>query len=52
MKLRNGWKKDKPNYKTFILRLKISLIDILSIEIDNQRNFYELTVLNFTIKNR
>ena len=52
MKFRNGWKKYKPNYKTFILRIKISLIDILSIEIDHQRDFYALTILNFTIKNR
>ena len=52
MKFRNGWKKYKPNYKTFILRIKISLVDILSIEIDHQRDFYALTILNFTIKNR
>jgi hypothetical protein len=52
MKFRNGWKKYKPNYKTFILRIKISLLDILSIEIDHQRDFYALTILNFTVKNR
>ena len=52
MKFRNGWKKYKPHWKTFTLRLRVSLIDILSIEFDPQRNFYGLTILNFTIKNR
>ena len=52
MKFRNGWKKHKPNYKTFMFRLRVSIVDILSIEIDPNRNFYAFTVLNFTLKNR
>jgi hypothetical protein len=52
MKFRNGWKKYNPNWKTFTFKIRISLIDVLSIEIDPQRNFYGLTILNFTIKNR
>jgi hypothetical protein len=52
MKFRNGWKKYKPNYKTITIRLRLSIVDILSIEIDPNRHFYAFTILNFTIKNR
>jgi hypothetical protein len=52
MKFRNSWKNRKPNWKTINIRLRISLIDILSIEVDPNREFYALTILNLTIKNR
>jgi hypothetical protein len=52
MKFRNGWKKHKPNYRTITIRLRLSIVDILSIEIDPNRHFYAFTILNFTIKNR
>lgn len=52
MKFRNNWKNHKLDWKTFTFRLKVSIINVLSIEIDPQRNFYGLTILNFTFKNR
>jgi len=52
MKFRNSWKTHKPNWKTVAIRARLSLLDILSIEIDPNRNFYSFTILNFTIKNR
>jgi hypothetical protein len=52
MKFRNNWKAHKPNWKTLTIRCRISLIDFFSIEVDPQRNFYSITILNFSIKNR
>ncbi len=52
MKFRNSWKNHKPSWKTIAIRCRLSLIDFLSIEIDPQRNFYSITVLNLTFKNR
>jgi hypothetical protein len=52
MKFRNGWKNHKPHWKTFTIRLRISAVDFCSIELDVTRNFYALTILNLTIKNR
>jgi hypothetical protein len=52
MKFRNSWKNHKPSWKAITIRLRVSLIDILSIEIDPLRDFYAVTLLNFTFKNR
>ncbi len=52
MKFRHNWKKRKLFWKSFTFKLRISIVDILSIEIDHERNFYGLTILNFTFKNR
>jgi hypothetical protein len=52
MKFRNSWKNHKPGWKTITIRLRISLVDIFSLELDPARNFYSITLLNFTIKNR
>jgi hypothetical protein len=52
MKFRNSWKSHKPNWKTITIRLRISVVDFLSLEIDPTRNFYSVTILNFTLKNR
>ena len=52
MKFRNNWKNYKPNWKTITIRCRVSLVDVLSIEIDPQRNFYSFTILNCTLKNR
>jgi len=52
MKFRNSWKNHKPGWKTLAIRLRISALDILSIELDPNREFYALTILNFTFKNR
>jgi hypothetical protein len=52
MKFRNGWKSHKPSWRTITIRCRVSLVDIFSLEIDPARNFYAVTVLNFTFKNR
>ena len=52
MKVRHNWKKLKGQLDKVSIRLRISSLDIFSIEIDITREFYLLTILNFTIKNR
>jgi hypothetical protein len=52
MKFRNSWKNRKPNWGIVNVRFRLSLIDVFSVEIDPKREFYSITVLNFTIKNR
>jgi hypothetical protein len=52
MKFRNGWKSHAKQWDKYALKLRISKLDIIAIEIDISREFYMLTLLNFTIKNR
>ena len=52
MKFRNNWKSPNKQWDKLIIKLRISSIDLLSIEIDKTREFYCLTILNFTLKNR
>ena len=52
MKFRNSWKAKNKQTDKLIIRLRISSLDILGIEIDIYREFYLFTILNFTIKNR
>lgn len=52
MKYRHNWKSLKRQVDKVSIRLRLSSIDFLSIEIDIDREFYLLTILNFTIKNR
>jgi hypothetical protein len=52
MKLRNNWKSKNKQWDKLIIKLRISSIDLLSVEIDVSRDFYCFTLLNFTIKNR
>lgn len=52
MKFRNNWKSHTKQWDKFALRLRISNLDILTIEIDISRDFYMFTLLNLTIKNR
>jgi hypothetical protein len=52
MKIRNGWNTYTKQWDKLNIKLRISFIDILAIEVDISRDFYLLTVLNFTIKNR
>jgi hypothetical protein len=35
-----------------MIRLRISSVDLFTLEIDISRDFYLFTLLNFTIKNR
>jgi hypothetical protein len=52
MKIRNGWNTYTKQWDKLNIKLRISFIDILAIEVDISRDFYLLTILNFTIKNR
>jgi len=52
IKFRNNWKHWGKNLKQLRISIKLSSLDLLTIEIDKPRNFYMLTVLNFSIKNR
>ena len=52
MKLRNNWKAKNKQWDKFMIRLRVSSLDIFSIEIDISREFYMISFLNFQIKNR
>jgi len=52
MKFRNNWKSSTKQWDKLILKLRLSSLDLFSVEIDVTRVFYSLTILNFTIKNR
>lgn len=52
MKFRNNWKGAGRQWDKLMVRIRISSLDILTIEFDYSREFYLITVLNFTIKNR
>jgi hypothetical protein len=52
MKFRNNWIAKNKQWDKLIIKLRISSIDLFSIEIDKSRDFYCLTILNFTLKNR
>jgi len=52
MILRNNWKVKNKQWDKFALRLRLGKIDICTIEVDISREFYMLTILNITLKNR
>jgi len=52
MKFRNGWKSYNKQWDKFVIKVRVSSLDIFGIEIDISRKFYLITLLNFTIKNR
>ncbi len=52
MILRNNWRVKNKQWDKFALRLRLGKVDVFSIEIDISREFYMLTILNFTLKNR
>lgn len=52
MKVRNNWKNSKRQWDKVMIRLRLSSLDLFSLEIDIAREFYLLTILNFTLKNR
>jgi hypothetical protein len=52
MKLRNSWLSANKQWDKVSIRLRLSSLDILTVEIDISREFYMFTLLNFTIKNR
>jgi hypothetical protein len=52
MKLRNNWVSKNKQWDKLILKVRLSSLDLFSIEIDASRDFYCFTLLNFTVKNR
>jgi hypothetical protein len=52
MKFRNNWKDPKKQWDKLMIRLRVSSLDLFTLELDYSREFYLLTILNFTIKNR
>jgi hypothetical protein len=52
MKFRNNWGNTNKQWDKLMIRLRISSVDIFTLEIDLSREFYLITILNFTLKNR
>lgn len=52
MKFRNSWKSINKQWDKLSIRIRISSLDVFTLEIDVSREFYMLTILNWTIKNR
>ena len=52
MKFRNSWKSARKQWDKISIRLRLSSVDVFTLEIDIYREFYMLTILNWTIKNR
>jgi hypothetical protein len=52
MKFRNSWKAATKQWDKVMIRLRISSLDIFALEIDLSRDFYLITILNLTLKNR
>ena len=52
MKFRNNWESPKKQWDKVLIKLKLANLEFFAVEIDVTRNFYLLTILNFTIKNR
>jgi hypothetical protein len=52
MKIRNNWKIKHKQWDKFALRLRVGIVDFITIEVDISRNFYMLTLLNVSFKNR
>jgi hypothetical protein len=52
MKFRNNWKNSQKQWDKIMIRLRLSSVDIFTLELDLSREFYLITILNFTIKNR
>jgi hypothetical protein len=52
MKFRNSWNASAKQWDKLIIRLRISSLDIFALEVDLSRDFYLITILNLTLKNR
>jgi hypothetical protein len=52
MIIRNNWNHPRRQWDKLAIKLRISSLDIFSVEIDASRNFYCLTILNISFKNR
>ena len=52
MKFRNSWKSTNKQWDKISIRFRLYSVDLFTLEIDISREFYMLTILNWTIKNR
>jgi hypothetical protein len=52
MKIRNSWKARNKQWDKVCIRFRLGYFDLFTIEMDISRQFYMLTLLNVTIKNR
>ncbi len=52
MKFRNNWKNSQKQWDKIMIRLRLSSVDVFTLELDLSREFYLITILNFTLKNR
>lgn len=52
MKVRNNWGIKHKQWDKLHIRFRIAKFDFINLEIDISRNFYMLTLLNFSFKNR
>jgi hypothetical protein len=52
MIFRNNWRVHNKQWDKFQIRIRLGKVDLLTVELDISRQFYMLTLLNFTIKNR
>jgi hypothetical protein len=52
MKYRNNWTAKNRFWDRIAIKVKLGAIDFFTVEVDVTREFYMITVLNFTIKNR
>lgn len=52
MKFRNSWKSSIKQWDKIMIKFRLSSLDFFTFEMDISRNFYLLTILNLTIKNR
>ncbi len=52
MIFRNNWRVHNKQWDKFQIRVRLGKIDILTLEVDISRQFYLITLFNFTMKNR
>ena len=52
MKFRNSWTVNNKLWDKFAIRFRLGAVDIFTVELDISRDFYMITILNFTLKNR
>lgn len=52
MKVRNNWRVPHKQWDKIQIRMRVGKIDFFTVEIDISREFYMLTLFNFSIKNR
>jgi len=52
IKLRSNWRVHNKQWDKVQIKVRVSKVDVFNLEVDISRNFYMITFLNFTLKNR